>query len=143
MLNVKPMSSPMAAFSKLSSFDSPSFDDPTLFRSTVRALQYFLHNRPDISFSVNKVCQFMHDPKVSHWSVVKRIFRYLQGTINHGILFPFKTSLTLQTYSNADWAGYPDHRRSTSRYCIFLDNNLISWSSKKQKIVVRSSTEAA
>ncbi|XP_042955114.1 uncharacterized mitochondrial protein AtMg00810-like [Carya illinoinensis] len=132
----------MAASLKLSKFDSPNFEDVTLFRSIVGALQYLSLTRPDISFSVNKVCQFMYSPKLPHWSAVKRILRYLKGTINYGVHFSSQSPFILQAYSDADWAGCPDDRRSTGGFCTFLGTYLISWSSKKQKTIARSSTEA-
>ncbi|GFY84304.1 hypothetical protein Acr_03g0010780 [Actinidia rufa] len=136
------MATPMAASLKLSKFDAPDFEDITLYRSLVGGLQYLSLTRPDISFSVNKVCQFLHAPKATRWSVVKRILRYLKATINHGLLFQPQSTLTLQAYSDADWGGCPDDRRSMGGYCIYLGKHLLSWSSKKQKIVARSSTEA-
>ncbi|XP_042965972.1 uncharacterized mitochondrial protein AtMg00810-like [Carya illinoinensis] len=141
MLTTNPMSSPMAASLKLSKHDTPDFDDATIYRSIVGGLQYLSMTRPDMSFSVNKVCQFMHSPKVPHWSAIKCILRYLKATINHGLFFSSNSSLTLQVYSDADWEGCPDDRRSTSGTCIFLGKHLISWSSKKQQTVARSSTE--
>ncbi|XP_057969587.1 uncharacterized mitochondrial protein AtMg00810-like [Malania oleifera] len=142
MLQCKPMSSPMAASLKLSKFDSPDFDDPVLYKSLVGGLQYLNFTQPDISFAVNKLCQFMHSPKLTHWSALKSVLRYLKGTINHGLFFTSHSGLVLQAYSDADWGGCPDDHRSTSGFCIFLGNHLISWSSKKQKSVARSSTEA-
>ncbi|KAF5476985.1 hypothetical protein F2P56_003667, partial [Juglans regia] len=142
MLQAKSISSPMAASLKLSQFDAPAFDDYTLIRSIVGGLQYLSYTRLDISFAVNKVCQFMHSPKLTHWSAVKRILRYLKGTINHGLLFKYTSSFTLQAYCDADWGGCPDDRRSTSGFCLYLGSHLISWSSKKQKTVARSSIEA-
>uniref|UniRef100_A0A2N9FV07 Reverse transcriptase Ty1/copia-type domain-containing protein n=1 Tax=Fagus sylvatica TaxID=28930 RepID=A0A2N9FV07_FAGSY len=98
--------------------------------------------RPDISFAVNKVCQFMHRPTIPHWTAVKRILRYLKNTIHHGLLLCRSSSLSLHAYSDADWAGCPDDRKSTRGFCIFLGPNLISWSARKQSTVSRSSTEA-
>lgn len=111
MLHAKPITSPMRASLQLSKFDSPSFDDVTLFRSIVGGLQYFSLTRPDISYVVNKVCQFMNTPKLSHWVAVKRILCYLKATINHGLFFSSQSSFKLQAYSDVDWAGCPDDRR--------------------------------
>ncbi|CAH9116940.1 unnamed protein product [Cuscuta epithymum] len=109
----------------------------------VGVLQYLTMTRPDITFVVHLVSQFMHAPRTSHLLAVKRIFRYLQGTIGHGLLLqPSTASPTIQAYSDADWAGCPDSSRSTSGFAIFLGPNLVSWKSKKQPTVSRSSTEA-
>lgn len=77
----------------------------------------------------------MHQPTTSHWAATKRILRYLQGTLTYGLTFHSAPSLTIDAYSDADWAGSLDDRRSTSGYCIFLGNNLVSWSAKKQPTV--------
>jgi histone deacetylase 1/2 len=145
MDNANPIGSPMASSCRLSKFGSDMLPDPTLYRSTVGALQYATLTRPDIAFSVNKVCQFMAQPLESHWKAVKRILRYLKGTLSHGLLLmPSPTSLpfSLRAYSDADWATDQDDRRSTSGSCIYFGPNLISWGSKKQPLVARSSTEA-
>jgi histone deacetylase 1/2 len=145
MDNCKPIGSPMVSSCRLSKFGTDTLTDATLYRSTVGALQYATLTRPDISFSVNKVCQFMAHPLESHWRAVKRILRYLKGTINHGLLLQPSTSsppFSLRAYSDADWATDQDDRRSTSGSCIFFGSNLVSWGSKKQPLVARSSTEA-
>lgn len=138
------VSTPMVAGSKLSKTDTGEFNDPFLYRSTVGALQYATITRPDISFAVNKVCQFMSKPLDSHWVVVKRILRYLKGTISYGLhLKPTLTApVSLTAYSDADWGSDTDDRRSTSGACVFLGNNLVSWWAKKQAVVSRSSTAA-
>ena len=84
----------------------------------------------------------MAAPRSLHYAAVLRILRYLKGTLFHGLHFSFQSSLTLQAYSDADWAGDPTDRRSTTGYCFFLGDSLISWCSKKQSVVTRSSTEA-
>ena len=138
MDDCKPVGSP-ASKSKLSPFDGSPLQDPSTYRSLVGALQYVTLTRPDICFAVNQVCQFMHAPTDTHMTVVKRILRFLKGTIHYGLLFrpgPF----FLQAYCDSDWAGSPHDRRSTNGFCIFLGPNPISW--KKQPTVARSSTEA-
>jgi Reverse transcriptase (RNA-dependent DNA polymerase) len=142
MDQVKPCSTPMAAAFILSLQDIASFPDLHLYRSVVGTLQYATIIRPDIVFVVNKVSQFMHAPTVNHWSVVKRILRYLNGTLSHGFLLQPSTSLQLHAYCDTDWAGSINDCRSTSGFCIFLGPNLIFWSAKKQVTVSRSSTEA-
>jgi histone deacetylase 1/2 len=117
-------------------------EDSTQYRSIVGALQYLTLTRPDISFSVNKVCQFLHAPTTSHWSAVKRILRYIRGTLKVGLTFRRSSSLLLSAFSDADWAGCPDDRKSTGGFAVFVGPNLISWSARKQATVSRSSTEA-
>ena len=122
---------------------SPLLDDPTEYRSLVGALQYLTWTRPDLSFAVNLVCQFMHCPRVSHLQAVKRILRYLKGSIECGLWFPKSSSPPCITaYSDADWAGCSIDRKSTGGFCIFLGSSIINWSAKKQPTVARSSTEA-
>jgi hypothetical protein len=142
MLNAKPVSSPMSPSKPLSLFDGEAFDDPSLYRSIVGSLQYLSLTRLDVSFAVNKVCQFLHRPTIHHWAAVKRILRYLKHTLYHGLLLCRNSAPQLHAYSDADWAGCLDDRRSTGGYCIFLGRNLISWNSRKQPTVSRSSTEA-
>ncbi|XP_042983205.1 uncharacterized mitochondrial protein AtMg00810-like [Carya illinoinensis] len=142
MHNSKAVSTPMSVSSKISAFDGSSFEDPHLYRSVVGSLQYLSFTRPDISFAVNKVCQYMHNPKIPHWQAVKRILRYLKLTSNFGLYFSKSSPLTLSAFSDADWAGCPDDRKSIGGFCIFFGNNLVSWGSKKQPTIARSSTEA-
>ncbi|XP_017191092.1 uncharacterized mitochondrial protein AtMg00810-like [Malus domestica] len=140
-VDAKPISTPVSCGQKLSAYDGEAHDSPDLYRSVVGALQYLTITRPDLSYAVNQVCQFMHSPKTTHWTAVKRILRYVKATYNHGLLYkPGDTHLT--AFSNADYAGNPDTRHSTGGFCIYLGSNLVSWSSKKQKTVSRSSSEA-
>ncbi|XP_019096490.1 PREDICTED: uncharacterized protein LOC109130868 [Camelina sativa] len=122
--------------------DSPPISDPTLYRSLADALQYLTFTRPAISFAVKQICLYMHDPRESHLKALKRILGYLKGTLDHGLqLYPTQPT-GLIAYTDADWAGCPSTRRSTSGYCNFHGDNLISWSFKRQHIVSRSSAEA-
>ncbi|KAM2637579.1 hypothetical protein EV1_022054 [Malus domestica] len=141
MADAKPISTPVPSGKRLSLYDGEPLSDGSSFRSVVGALQYLLFTRPDIAYAVNQVCQFMHSPTTAHWAAVKRILRYLKGTHDHGLLYK-SSPLTLTAFADADYAGDPDNRRSIGGHYIFLGNNLISWSSKKQRGVSRSSTEA-
>ncbi|CAN1142265.1 Retrovirus-related Pol polyprotein from transposon RE2 [Linum perenne] len=118
------------------------FDNPKLYRQTVGALQYATITRPDITYAVNRVCQYMHAPTVQHWQAVKRVLRYLNGTLNHCLKFTPTTATSLLAYSDAGWVSDKDDSRSQYGYAIYHGNNLISWTSRKQKVVARSSTEA-
>ncbi|XP_019051493.1 PREDICTED: uncharacterized protein LOC109113961 [Nelumbo nucifera] len=133
----------MAANSKHSKVSGTSLKDPTEYRSVVGALQYVTITRPDIAYAVNRVCQFLHTPTIDHWAAIKCILRYLKGTMKHGFFFDSNPGpLSIQAFSDADWVGCPDDRRSTRGYAIFLGQNLIAWSSKKQATMARSSTES-
>ncbi|XP_065882218.1 uncharacterized mitochondrial protein AtMg00810-like [Euphorbia lathyris] len=98
--------------------------------------------RPDISYAVQQVCLFMHDPKTQHMAAIKRILRYIKGTLNLGLTLTPSSLGSLVSYTDVDWGGCPDTRRSTSGYCVFLGDNLISWSAKRQPTLSRSSDEA-
>jgi len=144
MSDCRPVDTPLSASEKLSMADGVKLDaeSATNYRSIVGALQYLTLTRPDISFSVNKVCQFLHEPTSAHWSAVKRILRYVRGTLSVGLRFQRSHSMIVSAFSDADWAGCPDDRRSTGGFAVFLGPNLISWCAKKQATVSRSSTEA-
>jgi len=116
----KPVSSPMSTSSPLSQFDGTPMSDTTLYRSTVGALHYLALTHPDIAFAVNKVSQFSHAPRDTHWTAIKRILRYLKNTLSYGLLIKPTPSSQLFAFSDANWASCPDDRKSTSGYCIFL-----------------------
>lgn len=94
--------------------------------------------RLDLQFAVNFICQKMHMPSVADYTMLKRILRYVKGTLSMGITFSKDIDFTLRAYSGSDWAGCKVTRRSTRGYCTFLGNNLISWSSKEQEILRQS-----
>jgi hypothetical protein len=142
MLQCKSISTPVDTASKLAAQSSDPVADPTEYRSIAGGLQYLTFTRPDISYAVQQICLHMHDPRVNHLLLVKRVLRYIRGTTDYGLTLYRRTSNKLLAYSDADWAGCPDTRRSTSGYCVFLGANLVSWSAKRQHTVSRSSAEA-
>ncbi|XP_068667726.1 uncharacterized mitochondrial protein AtMg00810-like [Aristolochia californica] len=126
LLDSKHVHTPMVVSQHLS-FDGQLFSDPTLYKSHVGVPQYLTITRPDIADVVNSVSQFLNSPTTDHFLAVKRILRYVKGTLHYGLSFrPFASPRSLIAYSNADWAGYPDSRRSTSGYSIYLGDNLVS-----------------
>ncbi|GKV47359.1 hypothetical protein SLEP1_g54265 [Rubroshorea leprosula] len=136
------ISTPMALKARSSHSSNDAFHDPTHYRSIVWALQYLTFTRPDLSFAVNYVCQFMNSPTIGNYQTVKRILRYVHGTLNYGLQILNQSSLDLYAFSDADWARCSLTRHSTSGYCTFLGSNCISWCAKKQPTVARSSAEA-
>jgi hypothetical protein len=141
MRDCKPCSTPVETHSKLSADGTP-VTDATHYRNIAGALQYLTFTHPDIAFVVQQVCLFMHDPREPHLVSMKRILIYLQGSQDLGLHLSRSAPDTLTVYSDADWAGCPDTRWSTSGFAVFLGDNLISWSAKRQATVSRSSVEA-
>ncbi|KAL6315549.1 hypothetical protein AAG906_000852 [Vitis piasezkii] len=142
MTEAKPAPTPLATSPILTLQSGTPLSDPTEYRTVVGSLQYLSLTRPDIAYTVNKLSQFMHQPTSDHWNAVKRLLRYLCGTLDHGITLRRTSPLALHAFSDSDWAGNKDDFTSTSAYIIYLGHNPISWSSKKQRTVARSSTEA-
>ncbi|GJS89418.1 putative reverse transcriptase domain-containing protein [Tanacetum coccineum] len=130
MVNCNPSRTPVDTESKLGD-DGDLVSDLTLYRSLEGSLQYLTFTRPDISYAVQQVCLHMHDPREPHFFALKRILRYVQGTLDYGLRLFSSSTTDLVAYSDADWAGCPTTRRSTSGYYVFLGNNLLSWSSKR------------
>ncbi|XP_062013935.1 uncharacterized mitochondrial protein AtMg00810-like [Rosa rugosa] len=143
LLFSKPVSTPMSAKFVLTSTNGVVLANHTVYRELVGSLQYLTITRPDIAFAVNLVSQFMSQPREPHLIAVKRILHYIKGSLSHGLLFtPQRQPVLLSAYSDVDWAGCPDSRRSTSGYLVYLGSNLISWCSKKQPTIARSSAES-
>ncbi|XP_020684519.1 uncharacterized protein LOC110101095 [Dendrobium catenatum] len=140
MSNSKMVSTPIS-FKTDKQLDSPAFDNPKIYRQLVGALQYLTLTRPDITYAVNRACQHMHQLTVSNFEFLKRILRYIAGSKQIGIPIGAE-SLILSSYTDFDWAGDSQDRKSTTGYCNFLGSTPISWCAKKQTTVARSSTEA-
>jgi hypothetical protein len=141
MSTCKPCPTPFVSLSRLCKDEGTPLQDPTPFRSMVGGLQYLTFTRPDLSFVINHICQFMHRPTDQHLIVAKRILRYVQGSLSHGLSFQ-PGPLQLTAFADSDWASDPMDRRSTTGLIIFLGHNPITWQSKKQPTVSPSSTEA-
>ncbi|XP_042984783.1 uncharacterized protein LOC122313675, partial [Carya illinoinensis] len=142
MENAKEIGTPMSPSTKLDKDESGKPVDSKIYRGMIGSLLYLTASRPDIMFSVCLCARFQSSPKESHLIAVKRILRYLSGTINLGLWYPKHTSFDLISYTDADYAGCKIDRKSTSGACHFLGHALVSWFSKKQNSVALSTAEA-
>ncbi|XP_065622848.1 secreted RxLR effector protein 161-like [Quercus suber] len=132
----------MSSSTKLNVDSSGVEVSPTLYKSITGSLLYLNASRPDIIFSVGVCSRYQAAPKQSHLTAVKRIIWYINGTPDYGLWYSKDLNACLAGYSDADWAGSLDDRKSTSGGCFYLGNNLVSWMSKKQNSVSLSTVEA-
>ena len=142
MLACKPVETPIEMNHKLGIFPDQVPTDKGQYQRLVGRLIYLSHTRPDIAYVVSVVSQFMHEPSEEHMNAVFRILRYLKGTPGKGLLFSKNNVSNIFGYTDSDWAGDQTTRKSTSGYFTFVEGNLVTWRSKKQKVVARSSAEA-
>jgi hypothetical protein len=141
-ISSKPVSTPSDASLKLHNDSSPPYEDIPSYRRLVGRLLYLNSTRPDITFITQQLSQFLSKPTQSHHHAALRVLKYLKGCPGKGLFFPRNSSLHLQGFSDADWAGCVDSRCSISGQCFFIGSSLISWRTKKQTTVSRSSSEA-
>lgn len=142
MIDCKPVETPMIINQKLYMEHGAKLADKDRYQRMVGKLIYLSHTRPDIAYAVGVVSRFMHQPQITHMEAVLRIIRYLKGTSGHGVLFKPNGNLEIKAYTDADWAGDKGDGRSTSGYFTLVGDNLVTWKSKKQKVVALSSAEA-
>jgi hypothetical protein len=142
LLGSKPAVTPLDTSIKLHSNAGTPYHDVSRYRRLVGKLLYLNTTRPDISFATQQLSQFMHAPTTVHFNAACRVIRYLKNNPGQGMLFSRDSELQLVGYSDADWAGCMDTRKSISGYCFFIGKSLISWRAKKQATVSRSSSEA-
>lgn len=142
MQDCKTASTPMEKGLKLSAqSDSPPVDDTT-YRQLVSSLIYLSATRPNISFTVNYISRFMTASKADHWIAAKRVLRYVKGNPDYGILYSRSSNPKLRGFTDSDWVGSVDDKKSTSGYVFSLGFDAVTWTSKKQQVVSLSSTKA-
>ena len=142
LLAAKPSSVPFDPNLKLSSTDGEPLADPTSYRRLIGRLIYLTNTRPDISFVVQHLSQYVSNPLAPHYQAATKVLRYLKSSPAKGILFSASSNLKLYVFADSDWARCPTTRKSITGFCVVLGASLISWKSKKQNTVSRSSTEA-
>ncbi|KAK6120357.1 hypothetical protein DH2020_045895 [Rehmannia glutinosa] len=142
MLGCRPTSFPMEQHLKLTPDDGVLLSDPGSYRRLVGRLIYLTITRPDISFSVNMLSQFMHAPREPHYQAALHVLRYLKSSPGNGLLFSSTCDFQISAYSDSDWASCPTTRRSTTGFIVKLGTSPISWRTKKQPVVSRSSAGA-
>lgn len=141
MENSNPVVTPMELGTKLSKFEGGEPVDANLYRSLVGSLRYLTCTSPDLSYSVGVLSRFMENPKYAHWKALKRILRYVKGTEFLGLFYSNSPEYMLKGYSDSDWHGDVDDRKSTSGYVFFMGETAFTWASKKQPIVALSTCE--
>lgn len=142
MIDAKGISTPMNTATSLTLFDGTAVAPATQYRQTTGSLQNLSLTIPTIAFAVNKLSQFMHRPTIVHWQIVKHLLRYLKGTASLGLFLQRQSPISVHAFSDSDQAGTKDDSTFTIAYVVFLGSNPVSLSSKKQKSVFGSSTEA-
>jgi hypothetical protein len=142
LLAAKPSKFPTETNLKLPRHSGDLLADPAIYRRLVGRLLYLTITRPGISYSVQILSQFIDTPRQPHMDAATRILRYLKSSPGQGLFYPSTLVSHLKAFCDSDWAGCPDTRRSITVFCVFLRDSLVSWKSKKQHTISRSSTEA-
>jgi hypothetical protein len=141
LLGSKPAITPLDPSAKLHQDKGQLYEDVSSYRRLIGKLLYLTNTRPAISFATQQLSQFLQKPTMSHYKAACRVVRYLKMNPGRGLFFPRDSDMQVLGYSDADWAGCLDRRRSTSGYCFFIGNSLVSWKAKKQVTISRSSSE--
>ncbi|XP_019162633.1 PREDICTED: uncharacterized protein LOC109159077 [Ipomoea nil] len=141
-LDAKPAQTPITAGQKLGSLEGTILDKPEVYRRLVGKLLYITNTRPEITYAVQQLSQYVDKPRDTHLVAAHRVLRYLKGSPGKGIFYPTSSQIRLQGFSDSDWATCAESRKFVTDYCIYLGESLISWKTKKQATVSRSSSEA-
>ena len=136
------MVTPLPLHLKLSATEGELFHDPEYYRCLVGKLNFLTNTRPDLSYSVQALSQVLHAPRIPHYNALQHVLQYVTHSSTQGILLKGSEQLRLQAFSDSDWGSCPDSRRSRSGYILMLGHSPISWKSKKQHTVSKSSAEA-
>lgn len=142
MSESRSLPTPIEQNHSLASVTGPLLENPESYRRLVGRLIYLSFTRPDLAYVVHILSQFMHKPLVAHWDAALRVVRYLKGTLGQGILLSSNSDLQVSGWCDSDWASCPLTRRSLTGWVVFLGSSPISWKTKKQHTVSRSSAEA-
>ncbi|XP_019053901.1 PREDICTED: uncharacterized protein LOC109114922 [Nelumbo nucifera] len=141
-LGAKLANTPIDVNHRLEDCSDEPIADMKQYQRLVGRLLYLSMTRPNIAYAVGVLSQFMHAPKATHLEAAHRVLRYLKKFPGTGLLFGKHEHIRVEVYTDADWAGSVDDRKSTSGYCALVGGNLVTWRSKKQSVVARSSVEA-
>ena len=142
LLGCQPVSTPIQPGTKFSKTEGKPYSDVQAYRRLLGRLLYLTNTRPDLCFAVSTLSQFLSNPLEDHYAAAIRILRYIKKNPGQGLFFPSNTEHSLKAFSDSDWAACPDTRRSVTGFNVFYGASLISWKSKKQDTISRSSTEA-
>ena len=142
LTDCNPAPFPLSKGLHLSTKDVPKLPDPEVYRRIIGKLLYLNLTRPDISYAVQQLSQFLQEPAQPHYDAALHVLKYLKGTLNVGLFYKANTPIQLTAYSDADWGTCSFSAKSLSGYAIFLGSSLVSWKTKKQKTVSKSSAEA-
>ncbi|KAL9413753.1 hypothetical protein AB3S75_027454 [Citrus x aurantiifolia] len=142
LLGSCPSKTPMEQNLKLTNSDGELISNVSSYRRLIGRLLYLTVTRPDIAYCVQTLSQFLNEPRQPHYLAAIRILHYLKRSPGQGILLSSSSALHLQAYCDSDWASCPNTRRSVTGYCVFIGHSPVSWKSKKQSTVSRSSAEA-
>ncbi|XP_031116789.1 uncharacterized protein LOC116020454 [Ipomoea triloba] len=141
-LEAKPAKTPSVPGQRLTNLEGTLLEQPEIFRRLVGKLLYLTNTRPDITYAVQQLSQFVDKPRDNHLVAAHRVLRYLKGSPGKGLFYSSNPHIKLQGFSDSDWATCTESRKSITGYCIYLGNSLISWKTKKQATISRSSSEA-